>query len=317
MKKLLNLIIILILGITINVKASTNTYDRESLPNYGVNKKWEINDSNLDNILNTYAVNASEKIYDFSDILTETEEKELKKIIDKFTIKYKTDIVILTDNLKYISDYENEEFACDFYDYNDFGIEYNNSGILLFRNTYSSDPYYNMYIFGDAKLYMSTDRIEATLDNLYEYLPKKEYYAGFTRFVNDITLYYSQGVPNNINDYTASDYSQDKFIVPWAEVISTTLIVTSILMFILIKKNYMITKETRAHKYINRYKSKITNRKDVFLSSSTKTYDISTGLAAARASSTIARASSRSISRGGIRIGSSGGTHRSGSGRHG
>ena len=63
MKKLLNLIIILILGITINVKASTNTYDRESLPNYGVNKKWEINDSNLDNILNTYNEYLKEEVY--------------------------------------------------------------------------------------------------------------------------------------------------------------------------------------------------------------------------------------------------------------
>ena len=146
MKRLLKIFIIILFCFFINVHAGTDTYDREELKNYGVNKNWEINESNKNNILKTYAVNAAEKIYDFSDVLTDAEEKTLKEQVDYFIKKYKTDVVILVDDFKYASDYENENFASDFYDYNDFGMDYNNSGIVLFRNTYSKDPYYNIYM---------------------------------------------------------------------------------------------------------------------------------------------------------------------------
>ncbi len=320
-KKFFNILIIVLICLNFNVEASTNTYDRETLPNYGVNKKWEINDTNINNVLNTYAVNASEKIYDFSDILTEGEEKKLKKIIDEFVIKYKTDVIILTENLSYMSDYENESFATDFYDYNDFGIDYNNSGILLFRNTYVNDPYYNMYVFGEAQLYMSSDRIEATLDNIYDYLHKKNYLAGFTKYVNDLNLYYRQGIPKTMENYkiTESGYLKRKFIVPWFELISSALIVTTIIMYVLIKKNQMITKATKANRYINRTKSKLTNERDVFLSTSTRTYTI--------ANANVVKVGGKMLSGGGSSYsggssgvstrGSSGGGHRSGGGRHG
>ena len=48
------------------------------------------------------------------------------------------EIIILIDDLPYTSDSENEDYASDFYDYNDFGLDLdkNYSGVLLFRNTY-------------------------------------------------------------------------------------------------------------------------------------------------------------------------------------
>ena len=64
MKKFI-LIFILTLLIPINVKA-VETYDRTTLDNYGVNKKWNITSSNVNNVLNTYKVNSNEKVYDFS-----------------------------------------------------------------------------------------------------------------------------------------------------------------------------------------------------------------------------------------------------------
>ena len=78
MKKILVLLISILL-IPNTILASTDTLDRNNLDNYGVNKHWDIVDSNLDNVLNTKLVDASEKIYDFSELLTEEEEKELRK----------------------------------------------------------------------------------------------------------------------------------------------------------------------------------------------------------------------------------------------
>lgn len=306
MKKILKLLIVFILCICINVNAGTNTFDREELPNYGVNKNWEINSSNLNNVLNTYAVDASEKIYDFSNILNDDEEKKLKSVIDQFIKKYKTDVVVLTDDFKYMSDLENEEFTSDFYDYNDFGMDYNNSGIVLFRNTYSNDPYYNIYAFGEAQLYLSYDRVEATLNHFYGYLKNEDYLEGFTKCVNDLDLYYSEGIPKTMKDYEVDEngYLKKKYTTPWFQAIGISLVLTTLIMCLLVKKNKMVEKPTKANQYINHKESKITNKKDVFLTSATRTYTINT---------------SSNSSSGGVSSskGSSGGGHSSGSGRHG
>lgn len=310
MKKVLKLLIALILCFCLNVNAGTDTFDRESLPNYGVNKGWEITEKNLDNVLNTYAVNASEKIYDFSDIITNEEEKEIKKLIDEYIKKYHKEIIIVTDNLRYMSDYENEQFVADFFDYNDFGMDYNNSGVVLFRNTYVNDPYYNIYSFGDAQLYMSYERVEATLDHIYDYLHSKKYAEGFTKFVNDVGLYYREGIPKTMKNYkvTKDGYLKRKYVVPWFQTIGISLVVTVLIMFILIKKNIMVVKATKASQYMNHGQSKITNKKDVFLTTSTRTYTINTSSEGSSGGGYSSSSSSR---------GSSGGGHSSGSGRHG
>lgn len=302
-KKLISIFTIFLFFLGISVNAGTNTYDREELPNYGVNKKWKITESNKQEILNTYAVNASEKIYDFSNILTDSEEKELKLKVDEFIKKYKTDVAIVIDDYAYSSDYENENFIANFYDYNDFGMDYNNSGIVLFRNTYSRDPYYNIYMFGDAQLYISKERADATLDNIYDYLHSKNYLEGFTKFIDDLTMYYRQGIPKEMSKYEVDEmgYLVRKYTIPWFTAIGLGIVITFIAMYILISKNKMIYEQTKANEYINKQSSSITNKRDVFLSSNTSSYVIDSG----------------GSSGGGSFRGSSGGGHSSGSGRHG
>ena len=118
--------------------------------------------------MKTKYVDASEKIYDFSDILTDSEEQELKVLIDNFYNKTKMDLVIVTDELPYVSDDQNMEYAEDFYDYNDFGLGTKHyDGIVLFRNTYYLDPYYDMTLTGEAQFYY-TPRIDDILDTIYD-----------------------------------------------------------------------------------------------------------------------------------------------------
>ena len=128
MKKLSKILLaILIVFLNINIyNAQVYTKNRNSLSNYGVNKKWNINNNHLDNILNTPYVDASEKVYDFSEILTVTEENVLKQKIDNFVELTNMDMVIVTENIPYSIDTVNEEYAADFYDYNDFGIDFTN-----------------------------------------------------------------------------------------------------------------------------------------------------------------------------------------------
>lgn len=332
MKKKIVLILILLLS-AINVHAVPTTYNREELDNYGVKKNWKITDSNRSNVLNTPAVDAKEKIYDFSDVMTDEQESELKSKIDEFTSKYNMDLVIVTYNLEYPSvfssycysdakadneeDKFNETFASDFYDYNDFGMDFeNNSGIVLFRNT-AIDPcynamYYDMYTFGNAQLYFNRYRYDQILDSIFDNLKGGNYTEGFNKFINLTSNYLDQGRPSELEGYTVDEkgYLQAPprvYKAPISSCLILGLLIAGIVVGIMIAKNKMVKKATEASEYLNKGSVKITNRKDVFVRSHTSSYTTSS--------------SSGGSSGGGggfsSHSGSSGGGHSSGGGRHG
>ena len=305
MKKFKYLLIVLLtffIGIS-NIYAIPETKNREGLENYGVNKKWKITDYNKNNVLKTKLVNSDEKIYDFSSVLTEEEINDLKVLSEEFTKKTNMDIIILIDNLSYTSDTENEDYAADFYDYNDFGFnsDKNYSGVLLFRNTYEQDPYYDIYTFGKAQLYFDYYRLNKILD---------EYLTGFIEFINEMSDYYDKGIPSTMENYTIDDNGflkqlPAKYKAPFGIAFIVSFIVTIIIMMILIMKNKMVAKATRAEEYMNKDSVQITNKIDQFISSHTTHYTTSS--------------SSGSSGGGGFSSsgGSSGGGHSSGGGRHG
>ena len=278
-KKLLFLLILLLTPFL--VFASTNTKDRSTEDNYGVKKSIEVNDLNKSKVLNTPYVDASEKIYDFSEILTEEEEQQLKERIDQFIEKYQMDLVIVTAEFPYSYDARNEEYADDFYDYNDFGIGFQyNSGILLLRNTNPADPYYHMSTTGNAQLYFSDSRVDSVLDSIYDDIRAGRYYDAFDYFIDRVSYYIESGYPDSAENYYIDEYGTihekpKTYSVPWAPCAGISIFITSIIMIILIKKNKMVKKARQASEYLNRNTKKITNRKDVFITSHISSYRIS------------------------------------------
>lgn len=309
MKKIVKLIILsLLLIIPLSLKAEVNLKERTESNNYGVNKKWKITESNINNVKNTKYVDSSEKIYDFSNVLTEEEKKELKSLVDDYIGKTKMDMVILIDSVPYTDDYTNETYASDFYDYNDFGIDFKNySGVILFRNTYETNPYFNVYTFGQAQLYYPQNRCDYVLDDIYEDLKSKNYLDGFTKFIDGFNTYYDKGIPKELDGYYIDDkgYIQKGYKLPLLPAFFIALIVTIIVLGIMIKKNKMVKKETRAGEYLNNGSIKYTKRNKNLISSHTTHYT---------------RVQSSSSGGGGgfsSHSGSSGGGHGGGSGRHG
>ncbi len=288
--------------------AYPKTFDRNELKNYGVNKNWTINENNKKNILNTPAVDANEKLYDFAEILTDEEEQILKEKIDDFIKKTKMDMVIVIPRFHYYNDKENEDYAADFYDYNDFGMKYtNNSGVLFLRNAYLNDPYFNIYTFGDAQLYFDYQRLENTLDKVYANIKAENYLLGFEMFIDEMLQYYNIGKPNSMLGYKVDDkgYLYKIYQVPIIPITLISLVVTTIIMLILINKNKMIKTIHEAKSYLDETSVKITERKDIFITSHTSSYTTSSG--GGEGSSGGFSSSS----------GSSGGGHSSGGGRHG
>ena len=283
MKKVFKILFALLITLisTINVYASTNTYDRNTLDNYGVNKNIENINSKLNYIMKTKKVDASEKIYDFADILTDEEEKNLKIKIDKFIEENNMDMVIVTDSFAYTSDKQNEEYADDFYDYNDFGMTFEyNSGVLLLRNSNPSDPYYHMSTTGNAQLYLSDSRINNILDNIYYDIKSGNYYEGFSKWINYTDNYIKSGKPSTASNYYLDNDGnmhklKPKYYPPIPIAFLLGLAAAGTTIGIMIAKNKMVKKAHKASEYLDSGSINITKREDTYLRSHTTSYTVS------------------------------------------
>lgn len=305
MKKCKYLILFLIAFFSFDfyVRADVVTYPRLEDNHHGV-KKWDVRDDNMSNVMSTPLVDPSEKIYDFANLLSTDEKNDLRDYILKFYQKYNTEIIILTVNESYYYDSKNETIASDFYDYNDFGIDFPRyDGILIYRNAYSQDPYYDIYTFGDAQLYFNQSRYDEVLDDVYPYISMGKYPQGFTMFIDYFFKYYNQGVAKK--NYYVDDmgYLQKKYVPPYLMATIISGIITFIIIIILINKNKMVVKATNADIYLDMSSVKYRRRDNIFVNSRTTSYTISS--------------SSGGHSGGGSHSGSSGGGHSSGGGRHG
>ena len=304
-KKILFLITLLLLSLT-NVSAEVETYDRESISNYGVNKKWNINDNNIDNVLNTKLVDASKKIYDFSNIMDELTENTLYDKIQDFIETTGFDMVILTDRYVYSNDKDNDYFAADFYDYNDFGLNKENyDGVLIFRNTYEQDRYYNILTFGQAQLYYSYYDLEYILDEIYNYISSDDYLDGFSMFIDEMTNGYNDGIASVYKHAFIDNTGHIRYYyVPnYLIIIGGAILITIITISIMASKHKMIKKATEASDYIEEGKTNFYEKRDEFLRSHTTSY---------------VHTSSSSGGGGGFSsTGSSGGGFSGGGGRHG
>ena len=295
-----------------DVDASTTIYNRNERANLGVNKKWVIDYNKKNNVLNTPLVDASEKIYDFANILTDEEESKLFQLIQQFIKEAKMDLVIFTVDVPYGVDLNNEEYATDFYDYNDFGMDFEKyDGVLIFRNAYSSDPFYNIYTFGDAQLYFPFERCEEILDSIYPYFSTHNYMPGYERSIYMLEKFYRSGVPSQYKHYYVDDmgYVQKKYVYPII-IIPISMLFSGIIVAFFVGKNKMIKRATKADTYLDSKSIGFSERRDEFIRSHTTHYTMP--------SSSSGSSSGGGFSSGGIsRSGSSGGGHGGGGGRHG
>lgn len=308
MKKIVKLLIfVLTFLVFISVcNAMPETFNRNEIDNYGVNKKWEITNKNKSNVLRTPLVDAKDKVYDFADILDDKDEKKMYYLIEEFTETTGMGMVFLTINMRYSYDSLNEDYAADFYDYNDFGIDIEHySGVLLLRNAYEADPYFNIYTFGDAQLYFTYERLEYVLDDIYDYFHAGNYRIGFETFVKDMKEFYKKGKPNK-HRFSKIDDNGDiiqGYVFHPIIMIIVSGIFTAVYIGILVGKNKMIRKAYTASDYLVKDSIVYTTKTDMFIGTHTTSYVISS--------------SSGGSSGGHISHGSSGGGHSSGGGRHG
>lgn len=286
-KKILFLFCILLVGIC-NVSAEPIVYERTN-ENLGVNKKEIDIDNSRQNILSTPLVDASYKVYDFSNVLSVDEQEDLRKRVNNFISSTNIDMVIVTVD-KLWSDYEIEEFADDFFDYNDFGNYTSGTsydGILVVRNTNDYNRYYYVSTSGLGQVYFEQDRINDILDDMYNNMHNDNYYQGFVDFIDSAYNNYLLGIPSKYKGATVDKYgelydnnghhiSYEKgvYVLPILPALIIALIITIIIVLILVFKNKMVKKATRAKEYLDKNSINYTRNEDIFLHTHTTSYKI-------------------------------------------
>ena len=225
--------------------ASTKTYERDSTT-LSVSSDITITDLNRGIILNTPLVDEHEKIYDFADLFTDSEEESLYSKVKDYISSFNIDMVIVT------IDHNNKgsarEYADDFFDYNNFGIGNKHDGILYLIDMDTREVYISTS--GKGISMYSSSKVDKLLDRSYNYLKKKDYYGSVTSFID-----YATTINNKSVNFVIS------FLVSFA--------LATIVVLIFKSKHKGIRLATNADFYLDLANSKELVKNDKFISTHT------------------------------------------------
>lgn len=253
MKKIVLSLIIFLLPIV--SFASTNTYPRTE-DDLRINSWITVTEENKDNILNTPSVNEEEKIYDFADLYTDEEEKNLYTAVYDYTQRRNLDLVIVTINDNFES---TQEYADDFYDYNNFGFGSERDGLLFLvdmenRYVYISATGGAMSLYPDVECNMITEQV-------YTYFSDQHYYDGTYQMIKTLDTYYEL----SYNDNDSDEYTYNKADVNYLYVFIFATICTIIGIVILIKRNDLVKVATTSEEYYDKGSIGVHRIKDVVI----------------------------------------------------
>ena len=240
MNKKILLMLLIFFSFPFQVFASVNTCTRTS-DNLYVPAKIKYNSNMKDNVLSTPCVDASEKIYDFADLFTDTEEISLYNKVNEFIQETNLDLGIVT-----INDNPKEsamEFADDFYDYNDF----TKNGLLFLIDMDTREYYFSTT--GEAIFYFDDYRVENTLDALYDDMVNANYKEAANSFIDEALNSYNLGIITS--KYTFDSNGKIVRKTPWIIFGMISLVVAFIVTMILKGRNKKIKISTDADEYLN------------------------------------------------------------------
>lgn len=154
-----------------------------------------------------------ERVYDYADVLTDSEEEDLRKLIADREKRIGCDIVLVTINESVLERYgftENTDsnweycmqtYADDFYDEHRYGYnaDFEGDGVLLLDNWYEGEngSEKGSWLSTSGKVYRrySTRMINSLLDDVYNLVEKSPYRA-YRAYIEDI--YHEMGDDNSL-----------------------------------------------------------------------------------------------------------------------
>ena len=222
-------------------------------------------------IMSISAIDTSEKVYDFANVLTPQDKEELKELIDVYIETYNMDMAVVT--VKYHDYSSTMEYADIFYDKNEFGIGPTEDGLVCVIDFSTGHDDFWISTKGNAIIMYDDERIEKILDAMDDiyYKNKTDYKNMFKAFVDKSSYYANLGIPKS-NKHVKIDSNGKPYVeypFPWKTITILSIIVSSIVVLVLIKRNKMVHKSTNADQYIDKNSISITNKSDQFLTTAT------------------------------------------------
>ena len=273
MKKILLFIVLMLFIIPVYAREigyNSDGYERNANNNYGVNKKIDINSNNKTNIMNTPYVDPSLKVYDYANVFSEEEKKEIKSLIDGFISDTKLDFVFVSIDMEYTNDEVNDDYANDFYDYNDFGI--NNEyygGVVFLVNMYEKNKIYIASVIGEAQYYCNESRLDELLDDIFVYFRDSNYENGLTTFIHSFKKYYDKGYDSEKYYLDDKGVLKKKYSLPYFMSVLSGAFVSLLSVLGLAKKNKVVRVASDANDYLVKTSFNYLNMNDNLISSIT------------------------------------------------
>lgn len=215
--------------------------------------------------LETPYVDTAVKVYDAAGLLTDSEISKLQSRIHQFIDKYNVDMVVVTINHNNKQagngNIATENFAMDFYEYNDFGkglqTKEGYDGAILVIDM--ENRKFSMLDVGQPhdKYHVAEYNYQSYIEKMAPDLTNKNYYNAINTFINAYE----------------SDYKYE-ITFPWWKCSIFSLILGFILLSVEKRKYKNIRKATSAANYVKEGSFRLTVNKDTFISThTTKTYD--------------------------------------------
>lgn len=220
-------------------------------------------------ILKVSAFDNTVKIYDYAQILTNNQEQRLKKLVDSYIRKYNIDMAIVT--VKHHEASSTQNYAMNFYNYNNFGTNDTKDGIILVIDFMNDNTNFYIEAFGNSKMIYETYRINKMIKNISN-IKNDNYYKAIEKFIGDSDDYANKGA---IFNSVRHELQNNTFITTkniWVVIISIIIssIVPSIVILIYVFKNKMVKKSYLATHYLKKDSVVISVKKDTFYTTHTK-----------------------------------------------
>lgn len=262
-RKLFLIITFVICCFSLNAFASTN-YQVRTEDNLGVPDYVAVTEERKSHILSTPLVDSSEKIYDFGELFSDDEEKILYDKVAEYIEEYDMDMVIvtITENPKSTA----QAYGQDFYDYNTFGTNSTHDGVLLLIDMQNRRV--EMITTGDAIKMYNDNRIKWILDDVFEYVPKGQYFEAAKAFVDSTSAYASRGYPTASGGEPKLKGMDKLRVLPWSGILIFAVISTAIVIGVLIYNCKMVRKAVSSRQYLVKDSVKINLIKETFLGTS-------------------------------------------------
>lgn len=193
--------------------------------------------------------NSKDRIYDLSDVLSDGAELNLSNYLNTIIKDTTFDIYVIITEVKINVD--------NFYNQN----KLSENSIVLMIN--SNNKSIDIHTYGLAVEYYNNDRINTIIKAVNEKIENDEYYFAILAYGYNIKNYYVEGIPKeNLEKIELGR-------IPYLLVAVLSLIITGILVFIIVGSYKKVRKAIYAERYINDNRTKITNRKNLFVKTKT------------------------------------------------